>query len=532
LGSFNPIYKEFFKPPYPARTTIFGCLGDLLKFEVEAIVYMGNRKKFRIALLGIYHESNTFIAAPTTIQDFKNGHWLKGESIRKEYENAAHEIGGMLEVLDAHDVEVIPVMFAEATPGGIVSAEAYSILLEEMMQGLSDCMPVDACLVIPHGAGVAEGHPDMDGHFLSTIRNKVGNDIPVIGTLDPHANVSQVMAKATDALIAYKTNPHIDQREAGKIAASLLIKTLNKEVRPVQHLIQTPVIISIEQQNTSVSPCRDLYGLAAEISKHTNVLSVSVVLGFPYADVNEMGSSFILVCDGDSCKYSTYGKQLEEYIIRHKKDFVGEKKDIKSQLPLIKNFKMPVLLLDMGDNVGGGSPGNSTFLLNALEDYGSYKSFFCIFDPAAVKKACSHKDNEEFDLAFGNNNSVSGSEGYSGLVTLIRTADGKFSENSARHGGQVNFNMGKIAIVLTRNKSVVMLTSLRVPPFSLNQLTSFGIDPAEFDVLVAKGVNAPVAAYADVCPTMIQIDTPGVTQADITLFPYKNRRKPLFPFEK
>ena len=77
-----------------------------------------------------------------------------------------------------------------------------------------------------------------------------------------------------------------------------------------------------------------------------------------------------------------------------------------------------------------------------------------------------------------------------------------------------------------------MLTSLRVPPYSLSQLTSFNINPTDFDVLIAKGVNAPIAAYKSICKAILQVNTPGVTQADMTQFTYQNRRKPLFPFEE
>jgi 2-iminobutanoate/2-iminopropanoate deaminase len=39
LSEFNNIYKEYFSEPYPARTTLIGCLGDLLKFEVDVVAY-------------------------------------------------------------------------------------------------------------------------------------------------------------------------------------------------------------------------------------------------------------------------------------------------------------------------------------------------------------------------------------------------------------------------------------------------------------------------------------------------------------
>src|SRR5690606_34837662 len=123
------------------------------------------------------------------LEDFRNGHFLVGEAIREEYRHAHHEIGGMLEVLDRHNIQVIPVMYAEATPGGTITADTYTSLSARMWSELEKVLPVDGCLVVPHGAGVSEDHPDMDGQWLRTLRQKVGG-IPIVGTLDLHANVS------------------------------------------------------------------------------------------------------------------------------------------------------------------------------------------------------------------------------------------------------------------------------------------------------------------------------------------------------
>lgn len=483
---------------------------------------------YRVALLGIYHESNTFIDRPTTLDDFRNGHWLKGNAIRKEYQHAFHEIGGMLEVFDQEGIEVIPVMYAEATPGGTITAATYADLLQEMMEELDKALPVDGCMVVPHGAGVSGSFPDMDGHWLSLLRNKLGEHTPVIGTLDPHANVSPLMIASTNGLIAYSTNPHIDQRQTGKAAAGLMVNTLRKNINPVQILIQPPLVISIEQQYTAEDPCKSLYAYARELSKEKGILSISIILGFPYADVAEMGTSFIVIADGNEDAALYAGRQLESYVMDHLEEFSGEKMDVASALSLLKESAKPVLLLDMGDNIGGGSPGNSLHLLKALEQCGLCRSFICIYDPDAVMAAAKHDIGSTFVLSLTDMDKST----FQMEVSLQQLADGWFEETAPRHGGQVNYNMGDMAVVSTAKGNVVMLTSRRVPPFSLRQLTAFGIFPRDFEVVVAKGVNAPIAAYGPECPTIIQVNTPGVTQADMTAFTYKNRRKPLFPFEQ
>ena len=485
----------------------------------------------RVALLGIYHESNTFVPQATITTDFENGHYLMGEAIRNEYQHAHHEVGGMIEVMDREGIEVIPVLFAEATPGGSVSANTYEGILNNMLEGLEKILPVDACLVVPHGAGVSENHLDMDGHWLSLVRQKLGDSIPVIGTLDLHANVSELMVSSTNALVAYKKNPHVDMRQRGIEAANLLVALLKGETKPVQALVQVPLAISIEQQFTSNEPCKSLYAFADELSRDPEILSLSIQHGFPYADVPEMGTSIIVVANGSKDKALATAKTLEKYILDRRESFVGRKNDIPTSLSLIDKNEKPVLLLDMGDNVGGGGPANNCCLLDAFEKSKQYKYFVCIYDPEAVKSAEKHQPDEFFELIIvgtGEDRIKS----YRVNVKLLSVTNGEFKESNPRHGGQINFKMGKTVTVATAEGSVIMLTSLRVMPFSLQQLISQGVNPTDFEAIVAKGVNAPIAAYAPVCPTIIQVNTPGVTQADMTLFKYEHRRKPLFPFER
>ena len=484
---------------------------------------------FRVAIAGIYHESNTFIGSATTLLHFKAGHWLKGNDIRKEYERSHHEIGGVFEIMDKEGIELIPVTFAEATPGGIISSETYDTLLHEMLEAVAKELPVDGFIAIAHGAAVSENYADMDGHWLTALRKKLGKEIPLLATLDPHANLSRLMVDATDGLIAYKTNPHIDQRETGRSIAKLMVKMLKKECQPVQHLVQMPLAISIEQQNTSLEPCSNIYELANKLSDEKEILSVSILLGFPYADVQEMGTSLLVIANNDPGAAAFVCNQLSAYIINKKSEFNGNKNNIDIVLPLIPNSQKPVLLLDMGDNIGAGSPGNSTFLMRALLKENN-RFFVCLYDSGAVAKASKYQVGEYFNLHLEDESYNSSDSSY--YVRLISLKDGKFSEDIPRHGGQTSFDMGKVAIVSIADKCTIMLTSLRIPPFSLKQLTAFGIEPRDFDVIIAKGVNAPIAAYQSVCPTIIQVNTPGVTQADMTLFNFRKRRKPMFPFEE
>ena len=487
--------------------------------------------KYRIALAGIYHESNTFLPGKTTWEDFENGHLFRGSQIREEYQDAYHEIGGILEVFDASEVEIVPLFFAEATPGGIITRETCERLISEILEELESHGPWDGVQLCTHGAAVGDGYPDMDGSWLSRVRQLTGNEIPIVCSLDPHANVSPVMAEATDALVSYATNPHLDQRETGMKAARMMLDHLDGKVRLTQALYQTRVSISIEQQATSEYPCTLLYDQANQYLERPDVLSVSIILGFPYSDVEVMGSSVIVVTNHDAEIGEQIARTMGEYLEENRHLFVGERIDAESAVLKSTGLESPVLLLDMGDNVGGGSPGDGTIILHALYNYPDIRYFVCLYDPEAVT-FCEETGLNNFISvnAGGKTDNLSGAPFHmEGRVILI--GNGTFQEAEPRHGGQTNYNMGRITIVETKNGSTLMLTSRRIPPFSLNQLTTFGIQPDRYDVIIAKGVQAPVAAYAPVCPSIIRVNTPGVTCADATRLHFENRRKPLFPFE-
>jgi microcystin degradation protein MlrC len=484
-------------------------------------------KRFRIAILGIYHETNTFVGTTTTISNFKKGRWMKGDAIVREYQNAYHEIGGAIEVFKNNDVEILPVFYTETTPGGMISEEAYQQLVDEMMNELEKVLPVDACFVVPHGAAVATNHSDMDGNWLEGMRNKIGENVPIVGTLDPHANVSRRMVDLTQGLFPYRTNPHIDQRETGRRAASFLISILRRKAKPLHELWQAPVAISIEKQHTASEPCKSLYEYAKTLCEDHANLFVEIILGFPYADVFEMGTAVIIISDNQN-QIDFVKNRLQTYMVKHLKEFAGNSEDVDETIKKIDKLNKPVLLLDMGDNVGGGTFGNSTFLLEKLEAT-SYSTLICIFDPVAVELCLNYSKGQTFQISFGHNPKTGNP--YCSEVNLMSIHDGRFKEEKPRHGGQTNYDMGTSAVIRTVSGNTVLLHSKRIPPFSLVQITSCNIDPLKFDVIIAKGVNAPIAAYAEVCPRVLHAYTPGMSQADITRFNYKNRRKPLYPFE-
>lgn len=485
----------------------------------------------RVGIIVLKHESNSFLSGRTGLADFRQEILATGQAVRDYYRSAHHEAAGFFEALDQERIQAVPLFAASAVPGPIIDQSAYESLLAMLLDQLSRAGELDGLLISAHGAAVAEREPDADGHWLTAVRAVVGPKVPIVCTIDPHANLSAAMVRATNAIIPYRTNPHVDQKARGLEAAALMGRTLRGEIHPTQAAAFPPVAINIASQHTESAPCSDLLALAARQRQDTSVLSSSVVLGFPYADVPDMGSSFVVVTDNNPSQAQRLADQLGEYLLQHRREFVPELADVQAAISLAERSARPVCLLDMGDNVGGGSPGDGTWIAQALLDRDVTGALVCLCDSDAARQAREAGPGATVDLSVGGK-----IDALHGPPLIVRARvrsvhDGKFSESEVRHGGKREYDMGPSAVIEAGGLTV-LIHSIRTPPFSLNQILSCGIDPAKLKMIVAKGVNAPLAAYAPVCKTFIRVNTPGVTTADMTRLPFQNRRRPLFPFEE
>ncbi|MBL8829899.1 MAG: M81 family metallopeptidase [Planctomycetaceae bacterium] len=489
----------------------------------------------RVGILSIQHESNTFLPAVTTYDSFRSCHLYTGDAIRAAYGASHHELGGFLTGLASADIEAVPIYAAWANPSGTITADACQRLTSELFAALEQTEqtkgPLDGFLIAPHGAAVGESEPDFDGAWIGELRRRVGPDRPIISTLDPHGNLSPRMVAACTAMIAYRSNPHLDQRDRGLEAARLMARTLRGEVRPTMAACFPPLAINIERQLTSASPCRELYELANEQLSRPGVLGNSVMLGFPYSDVAEMGSSLIAITDYDPALAQQLANELGQHLWLRRLEFRGQLTSVERAVQRAMSIPGPIGLLDMGDNVGGGSPGDSTLLLHAIIQAGVTSALAVIYDAPAVEQAVAARVGGKLTLSVGGQTDRQHGAPVTDEATVLSLHDGHFSESEARHGGRTQYDQGRSAVIKLRSGPTILLTSLRMPPFSLAQITSCGLIPQDFQLIVIKGVHAPVAAYAPVCRELIRVDTGGVTCADMTRLPFTRRRQPLFPFD-
>lgn len=489
----------------------------------------------KVGIICIKHESSTFNPVRTTLNDFRKDLFLIGEDIRREYSSAHHEVTGFFEGLKAAEFEAVPLVMFGAGPSGIIEEKAWDELWRLALAALDKAGALDGILAAPHGAAVAEGQrADLDGWWLKELRRRIGPKVPIVATIDPHANLSETMVAACDAIISYRENPHVDQRQRGLEAAQLLVRALRKEVKLTMGASFPAVAINIEAQGTRQEPMLSVIRELDAVRRQPGVLSASVVMGFPYADVPEMGSSFIVVTDDAPNQARELADRLGHWLVEWRENYRGNLIAPETAVELALKSPTPVGLFDMGDNMGGGAPADSTVLLHVFQNMGTpHLVFACLADPESEAKARKAGIGSRLQLQMGGKAQGSPASPLLAEMTVISLHDGKYREKEARHGGQVEFDMGPTSIVETDSGMTIMLTTRRAFPSSLVQITSCGLNPADFEVIIIKGVHAPVAAYAGVCPTLIRANTPGCTTADmVNALKYHRRRKPLFPFEE
>ncbi len=506
-----------------------------LLFFAAALALSGQARKPRVAVGGILHESNTFASDPTDLEDFAGRSIRRGEEVRDEYARSQHEIGGYIEGAERHGLDLAFTVVANATPAGPVTDRAFETLTSELIERLRQVGPADGLLLALHGAMVVESYPDGDAEVLRRLRKAFGDELPIVVTHDAHANVAPQETELSTALVLYKEVPHVDQRERGIHAAEIMAKILKEGARPTQAIEKPPLLYNILFHNTNREPMLPLVQEARRLEKaNPKILGVSVPVGYQYADVPQMGPSVVVVTDSDPELARMEAKRLADMMWEHRKVM---KLDLPDAAEAVKRAmaepETPVVLVEMGDNIGGGSAGDSTAILAELVKQNARGYVSAMFDPEAVRHAVALGIGGDFDRPLGGK-----SDDLHGAPVRIRGRvqliyDGKYIETAIRHGGRRYLDQGLSAVIHAEGSTpdlpnVVLINSKRHTPFSLGQLTSAGIVPERQQILVVKAAVAFRAAYEPIAGTIIEVDTPGLTAVNPNRFIYKHARSDLF----
>jgi microcystin degradation protein MlrC len=491
----------------------------------------------KIASGGVQHETNTFSDTPTTLSDFQRDSgcgpdFSGGEVLEERFAGTGTIHGGYLAGAAELGVELLPLLSARAQPAGRVEQVAYDQLLNLFLQRLAAVLPVDALALDLHGAMATQEHDDAEGHFIAAVRQLVGREIPLVVTLDLHANISPQMAAEADVIIGFDTYPHVDMRERGIEAIQLLVRMINQEVHPCQSYRQLPLMTMPPMQCTLREPMQSLIQEVFTLEEEPGILTATVAMGFPFADIRDAGVSVLVTSDSDQTLADQKADALAARLWLLRDQLQPQLTTIEAAMQYTdEHAEGLVIFADGSDNPGGGAPCDGTVALQAMiaaDFQGGVVGV--LHDPDTAREAHAAGVGAKIDAVIGGK--TDDQHGAS-VVTRARVqalSDGKYVHHGAMMRGLAG-DFGPMAVLRVGGVEVVVATYRR-QLLDRDMLRVVDIDPQTRRLLVVKSAVHFRADLGPLATKIFDADTPGIHRPDFSGFEYQHLRHPIYPLDQ
>jgi microcystin degradation protein MlrC len=493
-------------------------------------------KVLRIGVASFSHETCTFCPKPTTVEDFEAGGVEYGKAVLERSRGIPSYINGfILASEEEEDVELVGILAASKSRGGSsgswLTKECFDKYSYGIAKGLRDKGPFDGVLLALHGAMAAEGYLKPEAEIVRRCRESVGKDVPIMVTLDLHANEDHELTDAADGVFILKTYPHVDSEEIGYTAAKCMIQTIRGLFKPVMSIKKPGVMTPSVYQGTGEYPADEIMDRARMWEdKEEDCYCVSVAFGFAYADVPDVGATVIAVTDNNKDLADKISKDVSDYIWSVREPFAGKKlpkteEGVKEATKLAEKGKTPVIIADHSDR-----GGDSTWILRELIEQDARN--FCvatIADEKAIKEIQSKaKEGDSVTIKIGGRSGKYAGEPVEirGKVTYLNECQfvltGPMSHGDKRR-------LGLTAVISFGDNNHVIITP------TLHQVLDDAIFPAvnldleDLDIVAIKSRVHFRAFYNENAGSIVVIDAPGLGPADLSQHDYKNIPDDIYP---
>jgi len=495
----------------------------------EAAEGSPNMSPMRLLIAEFKHESNTFASRPTGRAEYEARYIKRAGEIIPFFTGVKSEIGGFIEGARQAGAELVPVIAANAMPSGVVTREMFNYVRDAILQGIRTSGRIDGIALSLHGAMVVEDSFDGEGELLEAIRNQVGPDLPLMITLDFHANLTPKMMSNCSAMFGYNTYPHVDTYERGLEALLNLVKMIRGELRPVMALEWLPMLIpSLE---TSLPPFSRVFDAAFAMEKDPRVVNVSWFQGFPWTDIPYAGSAVVAVTDDDPALAGRLARELAQQVWEMRELFRVEVMTPAAAIAkATQSLHKPFVLADISDNPGGGAPSDGTQVIKALLDAGAKDAVVAtIHDPQVVEQAVRAGVRATIDIELGGKTEPAHLHGEPlKLKAMVRTiSDGRYV-NKGPMGTGFKVDNG-VTVVLDLGGVEVIVPERKLQPADPEILRRHGIEPRDKQMVVLKSTLHYRAAFAPLAHEIIQLDGAGLTSPNFSTFRYRNLGVPRWP---
>jgi microcystin degradation protein MlrC len=483
----------------------------------------------RIAVGGFLHETNTFAPTKATYADFVHGGgWpamAQGADVLRTMRHINVGLAGFVEAAEANGWELVPTISCGASPSAHVTKDAFERVVKVMVEGIRSAGPLDAVYLDLHGAMVTEHFDDGEGEILARVRQVIGKDLPLVVSLDLHANVTPAMVEHADALIAYRTYPHVDMADTGRTSAKHLELLLKSKQKFAKAFRQLPFLIPISWQCTNDQPTQGIYEVLASFESDA-VPTLSFAPGFPAADFPDCGPS-VFAYGKTQADADAAADAITRVVLRHEDDFDGRiyspDEGVRLAMELAKTASKPIVIADTQDNPGAGGDSDTTGMLRALVRNKATKAAIgVIHDPASAKTAHDAGVGATVTLALGGKSGIQGDAPYQESFVVEKLSDGKFVAPGPYFGGR-DMDMGPSAALRIGDVRVVV-SSHKAQLADQSMYRYVGIEPTEQSILVNKSSVHFRADFEPIAERLLICAAPGAMPADTATLPWTRLR--------
>jgi microcystin degradation protein MlrC len=483
----------------------------------------------RIAVGAFLHETNTFAPTKATYDDFAHGGgWpsmAMGDDVLGVMRNINVGLAGFVEAAEAQRWEMVPTISCAASPSAHVTEDTYERIVKVMIDGIKAAGPLDAVYLDLHGAMVTEHLDDGEGEILARVRHVIGKELLLVVSLDLHANVTPEMVEHADALIAYRTYPHVDMADTGRAAARHLALLLRTRQRFAKAFRQLPFLIPISWQCTNDRPTKGIYQKLASLESDA-VPTLSFAPGFPAADFAHCGPS-VFAYGKTQADADTAADELTKLIVGHEDDFDGRiftpDEGVRHAMELAKTATKPIVIADTQDNPGAGGDSDTTGMLRALvRNNASKAAIGVIYDPQSAKAVHAAGVGATVPLALGGKSGIPGDAPYKETFVVEQLSDGQFVAPGPYYGGR-DMDMGPSACLRIGDVRVVV-SSHKAQLADQSMYRYVGIEPTEQSILVNKSSVHFRADFEPIAEKLLICAAPGAMPADTAALPWTRLR--------
>jgi microcystin degradation protein MlrC len=501
--------------------TFAGCWGELSIAPCAKEIAVP-----RILVAECKQEVSSFNPVPSHYDDFAIS---VSEELFRYHRQVRDEVGGALSVFDASaGLELIPTFGARAiTSGGTLAAPDFQRLAGEFLEALRRAGPADAAYFALHGAMSAENEDDPEGYLLTEARKILGEQIPIVISLDLHGILTDRMLRQSDAVVVYHTYPHVDFFETGARAARLLLRIVRDGIRPVTARVKIPALVRGDELITATGSFGQCIRGAQQIEQQPDGLSAGMFIGNPFTDVPELRSNSVVVMDGDAAAAKAHALELAQLFWKHHEKMRVPLTSLAESVRIAAETKGTAVLMDAADATSSGAAGDSNAILRQLVESGYRgRALVPIVDPRAVSQAFAAGVGARLRVAVGGALDPARFQPLEVDAHVRMLSDGHFrSESFGAHwysGDTAVLQVGEITLVVAGR------------PISLYDRAFFlahGQDPKRFDLVVVKSPHCEPHMFADWCGRLINVDAPGSTSANLPRLGHTRCARPIFPLD-